>query len=65
MQQRRFRIGQSIEFKYSLRTRSAAPGQYRIAGYHPSEDDELRYRIKSDLEQHERIAREDELIRIA
>jgi hypothetical protein len=65
MQQHRFRIGQSIEFKYSLRTRSAAPGRYRIVGYQPSEDGEARYRIKSDLEQYERIAREDELNRIS
>ncbi len=61
VQKRRFRIGQSIEYKYLLRTRSVAPGQYRIVGFRPSEGDEPLYRIKSDLEHYERIAREDEL----
>jgi len=41
--------------------RSAAPGEYEIVGYQPNEDGEPRYRIKSALEQHERIARESEL----
>lgn len=44
--------------------RSAAPGQYEIVGYQPDEDGEPRYRIKSELEQHERIARESELSQI-
>jgi hypothetical protein len=45
--------------------RSAAPGQYKIVGFQPNEGgEEPRYRIKSDLEQHERIARESELSQI-
>jgi len=56
-----FRITQSVRFRYYERLRSAAPGEYEILGYQPHEDGEPRYRIKSALEQHERIARESEL----
>jgi hypothetical protein len=44
--------------------RSAAPGDYKIVGYQPDDDGEPRYRIKSGIEQHERIARESELSQI-
>jgi hypothetical protein len=57
-----FSISQSVRFRYHERMRSAAPGQYQVVGYQPKEGgEEPRYRIKSDLEQHERIARESEL----
>ena len=56
-----FRINQSVRFRHYERMRSAARGQYEIVGYQPNEDGEPRYRIKSALEQHERIARESEL----
>lgn len=60
-----FRISQSVRFRYHERMRSAAPGQYKIVGFQPNEGgEEPRYRIKSDLEQHERIARESELSQI-
>jgi hypothetical protein len=59
-----FRIGQSVQFRFYERMRSAASGQYKIVGYQPDEDGEPRYRIKSELEQHERIARESELSRL-
>lgn len=65
MSQYEFTIGQSIRFRYHERMRSSAPGQYKIVGYQPDEDGEPRYRIKSDLENHERIARETELSRTA
>ena len=56
-----YRISQRVRFRYQERMRSSAPGDYKILGYQPNEDDEPRYRIKSDLERHERIARESEL----
>jgi len=65
MSQYKFNIGQPIKFRFSGRTRSAASGSYEIVGYQPDEDGERRYRIKSDLEKHERIAREIELSEIA
>jgi hypothetical protein len=56
-----YRINQCVRFRYHERTRASAPGNYKILGYRPIEDVEPRYRIKSELEQHERIARECEL----
>lgn len=56
----KFRVGQTINFKSFQRT-SAAPGRYQIVGLRPEQDGEPSYRIKSDLERHDRIARESEL----
>jgi hypothetical protein len=61
MPEYRYRIGQAIGYRSFHRMRNAAPGEYRIVGYRPTEGDEALYRIKSDLERHERIARESEL----
>jgi hypothetical protein len=60
MEQPRYEIGKTIRFQNSSRGVSASPGEYKIIGYRPS-DDEPIYRIKSDLERHERIARQSEL----
>jgi hypothetical protein len=57
----KFKIGETLTYRSSLRDRSAAPGHYRIIDYRPSEDGEPLYRIKSELERHDRIARESEL----
>jgi hypothetical protein len=59
-----FKISQSVRFRYHERMRSAAPGNYKIVGYQPNDGEEPRYRIKSDLEQYERIARESELSQV-
>jgi len=64
MSPHQYKISQSVRFRYHERMRSAAPGDYKIVGYQPDEDGEPRYRIKSEIEQHERIARESELSRI-
>jgi hypothetical protein len=57
----KYKIGETINFRSSMRGRSAPPGEYRVVGYRPPEDGEPLYRIKSDLERHDRIARESEL----
>jgi hypothetical protein len=59
-----FKISQAVRFRYHERMRSAAPGHYKIVGYQPNDGEEPRYRIKSDLEQYERIARESELSQV-
>jgi len=61
MTQYRFKIGETISFQSSLRNRSAAIGNYQVIGLRPSDEGEPSYRIKSELERHERIARESEL----
>ena len=64
MSHHQFSIGQPIKFRFSEKTRAAASGHYEIIGYQPDEDGEPRYRIKSEHERHERIAREIELSEI-
>jgi hypothetical protein len=65
MSEHKFKIGQTISYRGVQRTRAAAPGQYRIVGHRPDQDGEPSYRIKSELERHDRIARESELIWIS
>ena len=57
----RFKIGEKIALQSSPRNRAAATGDYEVIGLRPSDGDEPSYRIKSELERHERIARESEL----
>jgi hypothetical protein len=57
----KFEIGQTINFRSDRGARAAAPGRYEIVGIRPDEGGEPSYRIKSELERHERIARESEL----
>ena len=61
MTDHKFPIGQTINFRSQQRGGSAAAGQYQIKGYRPDVDGEPAYRIKSELERHDRIARESEL----
>jgi hypothetical protein len=61
MAEHKYKIGEMISFRNYLRDRSAAPGMYEIIGCRPDQDGEPSYRIKSELERHERIARESEL----
>jgi hypothetical protein len=65
MSDHKFKIGQTISFRRTEGPRSAAPGQYQVIGLRPDQDGEPSYRIKSELERHERLARESELAWIA
>ena len=57
----RFKVGENVALQSSPRNRAAANGDYEVIGLRPSDGDEPSYRIKSELERHERIARESEL----
>lgn len=57
----KFKVGQTISFRSDRGARAAAPGLYEIVAIRPPEGGEPSYRIKSELERHERIARESEL----
>jgi hypothetical protein len=61
MDDHKYRIGETMNFRSSARGLAAPAGQYRIIGHRPPEGGEPLYRIKSDLERHDRIARESEL----
>jgi hypothetical protein len=58
---RKFDVGQSVYLRPNLSTRNAAFGVYEIRATLPAEDGQFRYRIKSQLELHERVVKESEL----
>jgi hypothetical protein len=57
----KFKIGDKLRFHSRLRVSAPVNAIYRVVGYRPPDDGEPSYRIKSDLENHDRIARESEL----
>ena len=65
MTSHKYKVGEMISFRSYLKDRSAASGRYEIVACRPDQDGEPSYRIKSELERHERIARESELGRLA
>ncbi len=57
----KFKIGDELRFHSRIRLSAPPNAVFRVVGYRPPEDGEPSYRIKSELENHERIARESEL----
>jgi hypothetical protein len=57
----RFSIGEVVYLQAGVFTRNAAPGLYEVRGVLPQEDGLVKYRIKSPVELHERVAAENEL----
>ena len=58
----KYRIGEELRFRSLERRAATAGSRFRIIGYRPpAADGEPSYRIKSDDENHERIAAESEL----
>jgi hypothetical protein len=58
---RKFNVGQPVYLRPSASMRDAAFGTYEIRALLPEEDGQFRYRIKSPVELHERVVRENEL----
>jgi hypothetical protein len=54
-------LDRSAYLRPNLSTRNAAFGVYEIRATLPAEDGQFRYRIKSQLELHERVVKESEL----
>jgi hypothetical protein len=59
---RQFSIGQVVTCIPDQFLRHAAPGNYRIIAAMPDRDGDHMYRIKSPLEEHERVVREGLLV---
>jgi hypothetical protein len=57
----RFRTGQAVRLRSSIRTRSAAGGDYTVLRELPENGGETQYRIKSGHEAHERVVNESDL----
>jgi hypothetical protein len=60
---RQFRIGEVVTCIPHMFPRSAAPGNYKIIAAMPDRDGDRMYRIKSPLEEHERVVGENLLVR--
>ena len=58
---RKFDVGQSVYLRPNLSTRNAAFGVYEIRATLPAEEGQFQYRIKSQIELHERVVKESEL----
>jgi hypothetical protein len=56
-----FRIGQTVDYTRPSRFIDAAPGPYEVVQRMPREGSEYRYRIKSLVEAHVRVANESDL----
>jgi hypothetical protein len=56
-----FSAGEVVTFIPDLFVRHAAPGAYRIVARMPDRDGDQIYRIKSPLEEHERVVTESAL----
>jgi len=60
---RQFNIGQVVTCIPDRFLRHAAPGDYKIIAAMPDRDGDHVYRIKSPLEEHERVVRENLLVK--
>ena len=60
---RQFSIGQVVTCIPDRFLRHAAPGDYKIIAAMPDRDGDHVYRIKSPLEEHERVVRESLLVK--
>ena len=58
-----FSVGEMVTCIPHMISRSAAPGDYKIVGTLPDRDGDRVYRIKSPLEEHERVVGESLLVR--
>lgn len=64
-EEHKFKIGQTVYFRpqKSIAPIDAPSGRYQITRQLPARDGEFAYAIRSDYENHDRVARESELTR--
>jgi hypothetical protein len=60
---RRFSVGEVVTWIPDLLLRSEAHGDYRIIAAMPDRDGDHMYRIKSPLEEYERVVKEGRLVK--
>jgi hypothetical protein len=58
-----FRVGEVVTCIPDMFIRHAAPGDYRIIALMPDRDGDHAYKIKSPLEEHERVIKESLLVK--
>ena len=59
----KFAIGQSVRFSPDRIQISSGRGRFKIVRLLPEAASVLQYRVKSELDGHERVVREDQLAR--
>jgi hypothetical protein len=57
----RFKVGQSVNYTSGRRGKIGSSNVYKITQLLPPQGDERQYRIKSEDEPHERVAKETDL----
>jgi hypothetical protein len=58
-----YSVGEVVTFIPDMFQRHAAPGGYKIVALIPDRDGDHMYKIKSPLEEHERVIKESRLIK--
>ena len=61
MSEHKYRVGQAVEFFPDLGVEHTAKGRFKIVGLFLGEGNSPRYRIKHDVDGHERMVGESEL----
>jgi len=61
----KFRVGESVHLTAGIYVRGGATSVYKVTQLLPSDGDEQQYRIKSESEPHERVAKQSQLERAA
>jgi hypothetical protein len=62
--QHKFAVGQTVRFSPDLGQGSPGSGSFKIIRVLPEAASVLQYRVKSQLDGHERVVREDQLSRL-
>jgi hypothetical protein len=57
----KFSIGQSVRFSPDRLQESAGRGRFKVVRLLPETGNVLQYRVKSQVDGHERVVREDQL----
>jgi hypothetical protein len=60
---RQFSVGEVVTWIPEILLRSETHGDYRIVASMPDRDGDHMYRIKSPLEEYERVVKEDRLVK--
>ncbi|MBV8088304.1 MAG: hypothetical protein JO139_01795 [Alphaproteobacteria bacterium] len=60
----KFSVGQTVRFSPDRNQQIAAQGRFTVVRLLPEAASILQYRVKSQLDGHERVVREDQLARL-
>lgn len=59
----RFAVGQTVRFSPDRNQEGTARGSFKVVRLLPEDASVFQYRVKSQLDGHERVVREDQLAR--